>query len=516
MTIRKFSLCFLPAILAAFGPQPLCLAESAASKAAAPVSETLPAAISVKAHGARGDGSTDDTAAIQAAVAAAEGGPHTVFFPPGEYLISQGIYLHANLTVTGAPGAVLKKVPAVTQRYSREIPEEGNTVVVEDASAFRVGQDCYLWDGVGSAFTGTIGRITAVDAARNMVTFEGLRSNGAKRAYKATEKSVFSTAFSMLTSNPDIKPVENLIIEGLTFDCQKQPGEPDAYPLAPIHLNPRSKGTGRQNVVIRNNTILNSASDGISVQGYNNTTIENNRVLNCGGHGIHVGFTITRVTVRNNYIEDCGSSGIFWCYGVTYMVVTDNIIKNCTTGCGGIGEGDLQSVIAFNTFDGNGTGVAMSGNLNGRTAITENIFQNGRGVDIRAYFSSFCVISNNTFSNASSDGKQTGIQLQAADHVAVVNNQFLDYEGAYAIHLSRQTGGPKKTSQQIQIAGNTITGGKRASIFAQDSSRITISDNQITAVEGGKAIEIAASCSDVFLRDNLVEGEVINQAANQP
>jgi Pectate lyase superfamily protein len=47
--------------------------------------------IDVTAYGAKGDGSTDDTAAIQSAITAACAAPNrpTVFFPPGTYVVSQ-------------------------------------------------------------------------------------------------------------------------------------------------------------------------------------------------------------------------------------------------------------------------------------------------------------------------------------------------------------------------------------------------------------------------------------------
>jgi len=44
--------------------------------------------ISVKDYGAKGDGSTNDTASIQSAINAAVAGPKRLFFPPGTYIIS--------------------------------------------------------------------------------------------------------------------------------------------------------------------------------------------------------------------------------------------------------------------------------------------------------------------------------------------------------------------------------------------------------------------------------------------
>jgi Pectate lyase superfamily protein/Right handed beta helix region len=64
---------------------------------------------SVRAHGARGDGKTGDTAAIQAAIdAAAPGG--AVVFPPGDY-VSGTLRLRSRLVVELAAGATLVASP---------------------------------------------------------------------------------------------------------------------------------------------------------------------------------------------------------------------------------------------------------------------------------------------------------------------------------------------------------------------------------------------------------------------
>jgi hypothetical protein len=195
---------------------------------AAPVGQQA-FAVSVKDVGAKGDGVTDDTAAIESALADAAKQNGIVFFPPGEYLISRGIYLHSNLVVTGAPGAILKKIPAITQAYTQPVEAGATEVTVQDASAYQVDQDFYLWDGEGSAFTGLTGKITAIDPATNRITFEVYRSKGAAKAYGIDKTPMFSSSFSMLTTNSTKNAVENLVIEGMTFDCQRQADEPTAY-----------------------------------------------------------------------------------------------------------------------------------------------------------------------------------------------------------------------------------------------------------------------------------------------
>jgi hypothetical protein len=59
--------------------------------------------IDVKAYGAKGDGSTDDTAALQSAISAVGSNGGTVFFPPGSYYIKSSISSRAsNLVLQGA------------------------------------------------------------------------------------------------------------------------------------------------------------------------------------------------------------------------------------------------------------------------------------------------------------------------------------------------------------------------------------------------------------------------------
>jgi len=483
-------------------------ATGADTKTEAPVTQAQnnqpSVAVSVTDFGAKGDGIADDTDSIEKALQAAATKNGRLYFPRGEYLISRGIYLQSNMTVTGAQGAILKKIPAATQKFTKPISAGDTVVYVEDASAYKVNQDCYMWDGAGSGFNGTVGKIVAIDPGENKITFEAYKSQGAKKPYAVTDKSVFSTSFSMLTTNSTRTAVDNLVIEGMTFDCQRQKNEPDAYPLAAIHIDPQRRDKDQRNIVVRNNIILNSASDGISVQASENVTIENNQVYRCGVNGIHVGFTIAKVTVRNNVVEDCGSA-VYWCYGVTEMVVTNNFFKNCSIGCGGIKNDGSNSVIAFNTFNGIGTGINV---INGahQTIITGNVFLNGKGTDINVYVSSFTVISDNLFC----DGKDIGISLRGASRTSVTNNQFYNYTGESCIRLWRQAGRSQLISKLNRISGNMIVGGKVASLYMEDSSQITVSENQIFPAKGGKAIQVAESCSAILMKDNIVEGEVIN------
>ena len=67
-------------------------------------------AVDVRSHGARGDGKTDDTAAVQAAIDAAHGaGGGTVLFPPGTYVVTS-VGLRPGIRYSGY-GATIKRPP---------------------------------------------------------------------------------------------------------------------------------------------------------------------------------------------------------------------------------------------------------------------------------------------------------------------------------------------------------------------------------------------------------------------
>ena len=62
-------------------------------------------AASVKDFGARGDGKSDDTSAIQSAINSTGSG--TLLFPAGTYIISSPLYLRGNVTYQGQSNPVI-------------------------------------------------------------------------------------------------------------------------------------------------------------------------------------------------------------------------------------------------------------------------------------------------------------------------------------------------------------------------------------------------------------------------
>lgn len=79
-----------------------------------------PAALNVKAFGARGDGVADDTAAIQRAVNAVPAAGGKVYIPPGVYMVEalESVRLKSRVTLLMAKGAVLKAIPNGSEHYT--------------------------------------------------------------------------------------------------------------------------------------------------------------------------------------------------------------------------------------------------------------------------------------------------------------------------------------------------------------------------------------------------------------
>lgn len=111
----------LPAALVLLAALPFGPAHAAGFKGcnAGPTSKLT---VNVKRMGAKGNGRTDDTKAIQRAIDKVAGTGGTVFIPNGTYMVraerNRHLKLKSRMTLRMAPGATLKMFPTAVARYA--------------------------------------------------------------------------------------------------------------------------------------------------------------------------------------------------------------------------------------------------------------------------------------------------------------------------------------------------------------------------------------------------------------
>ena len=113
----------LTALLAAWCFAGLAAAAETAAPQGCVVTPKSPLVVDVRDKGAKGDGHTDDTEAIQAAIDEVGGTGGTVLVPGGTYMVDavkkkQRLSLKSDMTLKLAKDAVLKAIPNDSRKYA--------------------------------------------------------------------------------------------------------------------------------------------------------------------------------------------------------------------------------------------------------------------------------------------------------------------------------------------------------------------------------------------------------------
>ena len=125
-----FGALLLGACLISAAPAPSNAAEGCAKPPASPL------VVNVKSKGAKGNGRTDDTAAIQAAIDDVAGTGGTVFVPNGTYMVDAAgkktrLVLKSDMTLKLSERAILKAIPNDAEHYALlTISDVSNVTVV--------------------------------------------------------------------------------------------------------------------------------------------------------------------------------------------------------------------------------------------------------------------------------------------------------------------------------------------------------------------------------------------------
>lgn len=321
-------------------------------------------AVSVKDFGAVGDGATNDTAAIQAAIDASA----CVYFPAGTYKISSPLTIPANAYLFGAGWSSIIKTDAAATRFIMVLVD---TATEQDGPTIRD----LAFDGSskGQLDAGLI----QLNGAIGFVC-ERLYVHSAGTAGESASQGVngIAAAVDGLGNAGSIGVIRDCLIES----CTK----------AGINVSTETSGVLVEGNTVRNCT-GNTETPGIQVAGGYNTRIIGNRVHGCQGSGIILGTTGGVGTYRHP----------------RYAVVMGNQ-------CSGNGTG---SVSGHGIYIGN---LAGQSDVFGRMVLAHNVcYENGAtytsGAGIRVENQDALVIEGNLlYSN-----KSAGLVIQNCRNVQV-------------------------------------------------------------------------------------------------
>lgn len=385
--------------------------------------------INVQDHGAVGDGTTDDTSAIQAAISALPTGGGTLYFPAASsfYAISSGFTLSglSNIMITGTAGAEIRFIAGTVDTVYNSWPNYAKD------SIFRL-LNC------------------------NDILIENLKlnSNISNRTAHASTES-FNSCLTIAACNR-VTVRKCFITEGMTDG---------------IIVMYNQGGTLSTQATITDCTITKCRRNNISLIGQNGATVKS-CLLDAAGTvqgvspkaGLDIepdgttGRSLNVVVQANTLTNNAGTYGMsVGGTGTTNLAVVDNIFSASSASSGlNVETGNAQVVVRGNIFTGhtNSAGIRVVGT--GVDIIQGNVFYNNRyGVNGAASADKLSIIGNKFISNGF-----TAVVLTSFINVAVNDNAFTDNNSStgetngagYALFAS-----PTDSSSIITFHDNILT-----------------------------------------------------------
>jgi parallel beta-helix repeat protein len=370
--------------------------------ATAPTSTTV---LNVKdaPYSAKGDGTTDDTAAIQRAIDAVGGTGGTVLVPAGTYRInpvavssggSHGLSLRSYMTLKLASGAVLKSLPTSAGTYALVMASgitQANVVggTLEGDRAIHTGTSGE-W-GMGLSIVGST-YITAEGVTAKECWGDGFYVSGASAHitlcnvvadHNRRQGLSVTRVDTMVVRNSTFKNTTGALPEA-GIDIEPNSGETVANLTVRDCLLQNNAGGGLMagppvafaglsflvNVVVDHNTVTGSGvnpvdgniKDGIQISNCDGVKVTNNTISGSNGRGMLLRNNASRTTVTGNTITGTLTipGNTFWSGGGIYLTSCPNTTVSSNTVYNNSGYGiqktttDTTVVVTGNTVYGNG------------------------------------------------------------------------------------------------------------------------------------------------------------------
>lgn len=442
----------------------------------------------VKAYGAKGDGTTNDYAAVMAAINAADAaGGGTVFFPAGTYKINTTLkkITTNNISLVGVPNATVIDATSCVDSYFINIG----------------GQD--IGDGSNHP---TVYKALGADVARGVVTI----TTTEELACAAGDVLLLTTypntgvAAALWSTTRDYyykgEMVEVLSRTTTTITLKTPLYDNYAAAYTRVYINPSPKITVA-NLDIRRNT---NVSGCVAIGSARDILIENVRVQGSRREGIiieHVfGGTIRNCVAKDNWYSGTGSS-----YGFVISSCQNIFVEGNKTFSGRHGitnggwEPNRNNVFVGNFVDNYHGSNACSFDFhenNEHCIVSNNVIMNSIIADCKSIKITDNIIYGNDYAGVYFTGSFTPV-----DYYIVQNNIIRNYNGS--------TGGvymyfpvANVTVNYLDISHNHINtvvngiqlGVKDATITGCVISKLTMNDNRVV-VSGTMAIRCAYATS---------------------
>jgi len=245
--------CLLPLAAAAQSRAPDCSATPAAAHVA-----------NVRDKGAKGDGQTNDTAAIQAAIEQIAGTGGTVLVPDGTYMVDtvgkNRLALKSNMTLKLAGGATLKAIPNDAKKYAvlsisgmSNVKVVGGTLEGErDAHMGKAGQG-----GMGIRIDHGADAIAIIGVTAKKMWGDGFYVEGAT-----------DVRFCAVTADANRRQGLSIIAaDGLVVTNSLFKNTHGTRPSAGIDLEPDEAAQAITSIRIQNSKFIDNSGPGIEIAG---------------------------------------------------------------------------------------------------------------------------------------------------------------------------------------------------------------------------------------------------------
>lgn len=373
--------------------------------------------VSVKDFGAVGDGVTDDTAAIQAAL---DSGNQTIYFPDGVYMVDAvtGLVPSNNQSLILADNAELQAITNSSDTYNVILLQQKSNVVIRGG---KITGDRATHTGTTGEFGMGIGLyecqdITIEDCYISQCWGDGIYvgDDDADAGYGWSTNVIIKncTIYKASRNGISITGGDNVQV----IDCEISYSD-RTNPKCGIDIEPIGSATDTvaTNIVIKG-CYFHHQTGGIATAGTSgsiinrqNLMISNNRFAYNNVH-VGVGNLHKNVIVSNNLFEEWSAyAGVSQQYGATGdevigLVYTGNTTRKYGTVQFG-GVGCSQIVVSGNSFNGN----RITINGGDDVSIIGNTIVNPQGYGIYAAAGTTytnLMIANNTISG--NEGGETG------------------------------------------------------------------------------------------------------------